>query len=94
MEQKIEAVKVELQSAFSDSTLDYQFSDDLHKFRINFPTHTHWLNIGSETMEDCDIDGLRNLLNVYQVIQALKESQFSRSILLTRQGATDQPIPT
>ena len=50
MEQKIEAVKVELQSAFSDSTLDYQFSDDLHKFRINFPTHTHWLNIGSETI--------------------------------------------
>ena len=93
MQEKLEAVRVELQEAFPDATLEYRFSDDLHKFRINFTTHTHWLIIGSETVEDCDVDKLRNLLSVYQVVQALKASQFSRCIVLTRQSATDQPIP-
>lgn len=93
MKQKVEAVKVELQRVFPDAALEYRFSEDLHKFRINIGMGAHWVIIGRETLDDHDIEGLRSLLNDYEVLRTLKESSFSRRILLTRQGATDQPIP-
>lgn len=93
MDHKIEVVIAELHGAFPDAELEYRFAEELHKFRLNFATHTHWLIIDSATMEDSDVVHLRNLLEIYQVIRVLKESEFSRRILLTRQGIKDQPIP-
>ena len=48
---------------------------------------------GRETMDAMDAAGLCTLLETYQVVDGLKESSFSKRILLTRYGPLDYATP-
>ncbi len=50
MDDKIAAISTALTDAFSEVSLEYQFTDDLHKFRVNLPEMTHWLYVSPETI--------------------------------------------
>ena len=84
MDDKIAAISSALTDAFQEVDLEYQFTDDFHKFRANLPGMTHWLYVSPETMDDNNLDSLVELLETYRVIEDMKEAKGSSKFLLIR----------
>ena len=94
MHQKVSSLKTQIEDGLPGSSVEHTFADDLHEFRINLKGGgTHWVLFGRETMDAMDAAGLCTLLETYQVVDGLKESSFSKRILLTRYGPLDCATP-
>ena len=95
MDEKITAISTALTDAFSDVELEYELTDDLHKFRVNLPDMTHWLYVSPETMDDNNLDALVELLETYRVIEDMKEAKGTSKFLLRRDrfDRVDQDFP-
>ncbi len=95
MDEKVAAINAALNDAFPEVEVEYQFTDELHKFRVNLPTMTHWLYVSPETVDDNNLDALVELLETYRVIEDMKEAKGTSKFLLVRDGfnQVDQNFP-
>jgi hypothetical protein len=89
MENKIEAIQLELQKKFHGQTIKYQFAHELHKFRIEDGKQTHWLYIDRDYVEDTDSTTVIKVLSSLGIIEKIKSSNSSKWLYLDSSGVQE-----
>jgi DNA-binding protein YbaB len=86
---KIEGLKSTFQKDFPDRIIQYQFANELHKFRIEGKKPTHWLYISRELVEDSEIESLIDMLITNQIINTFKNAKKSKWLFLSSSGVRE-----
>lgn len=89
MDEKIEALKSALLRGFPKRKIQYQFANELHKFRIEGEKPTHWLYIDRDFVEDLDKIALVNMLNIYRIVDVFKNASGSKWLFLGSKGVRE-----
>jgi hypothetical protein len=88
MDPKAQALQNELERAVGGAAIEYQYSNDLHKFRLDVDP-PHWLYVGRDFLDDHTADELIHALVHWQVSEALLASPNSRWLFLSEGGVRD-----
>ena len=81
MEVSTNAIRNKLVNELPGSVVLYAYENDTHKFRIQGGTHTHWLSVSRELVADNETVILVNLINIYNIVSALKIATESKRLL-------------
>ena len=86
MEEKITAIKSQIVRGMPGNSIEYQYSDSLHKFKIRRNETTHWLYVSEEVIEDSPPVVLINYINIYHIADTLNNSENSKWLFLESNG--------
>lgn len=81
MDPKAEALMQALSQAFGNCHIDYQFANELHKFRLESGP-THWLYVARTFVDDHTEQELLDGLTRWRIPGAFANSQQSRWLFL------------
>lgn len=89
MDEKIEALKSALLRGFPKRKIQYQFANELHKFRIEGEKPTHWLYISREFVEDSNETFLIKEIYRQKIIDIFKKEVTSKWLFLGSKGVRE-----
>lgn len=88
MDPKVQAILQTLSAAFADSQVEYQFANELHKFRLEWGP-VHWLYVARTFVDDHTEQENLGSLAQWQIVQAFRNSPQSRWLFLGEAGARE-----
>jgi len=88
MDPKAQILRQDLVVGFDNCHVEYQFANELHKFRIEWGP-AHWLYIARIFVDDHTTQELRDALARWKIIPALRGSSESRWLFLGTAGVRD-----
>lgn len=88
MDAKTEALRSWLKSEFSAAEIEYEFSNELHKFRINGKP-THWLFVSREVVDDNESGDLLDRAKKAGIAERMQKAEKSKWIFLGDKGAKE-----
>ncbi len=86
MDEKAQVIKNQLLNGMPGRNIEYQFSGELHKFRIEGKAPTHWLYVSRELVDDSEPVILLNLVNVYHIVDTLNKADRSKWLFMGHNG--------
>lgn len=86
MNEKAQVIKNKLLEGMPGCSIQYQFSGDMHKFRIEGKAPTHWLYVSRNLVDDSEPVILLNLVNVYHIVDTLNKSVKSKWLFMSHNG--------
>ena len=89
MDDKIGSILNKIKSDFPEKKITYHFANELHTFRIEGKSATHWLYIDRDYVDDADETDLINLINQCGIIDILRESKKSKWLYLYDNGVRE-----
>jgi len=79
MNKNIQVFKNEILEGLPNKRIQYQFTNDLHKFRIEGEGEpTYWLYVNRELEEDCEPIIILNLIRIYHIVDTLNKAVKSK----------------
>ncbi len=88
MDPKAQALLQELAKAFGDCHVEYQFANELHKFRLEWGP-THWLYVARTFVDDHTERELLDSLARWRIPDAFRTSSKSRWLFLGESGVRE-----
>jgi len=85
MNEKAASLVQKLSRSFEGSPVAYEFSNDLHRFRIEWGP-THWIYIARAYVDGHTASELHASLERWRIADTLRSSQRSRCLLLGERG--------
>ena len=84
MNEKVAAIKYQILEGMPEWQVQYkyQFTKDLHMFRVEGKGPTHWLYVSREQIEDCEPIILTNLVNVYHIVDTFSNAATSKRLFM------------
>src|SRR5437016_199276 len=82
MDPKAEGISKELSQSLDNCHVEYQFSNGLHKFRVEWGP-THWLYVARAFVDDHTIEELLTHVNHWEIPRAFRTSQQQRWLFLS-----------
>ena len=86
MNDNINTITHVLQTEFPDQAIQHQCANNLHTFRMDGASETHWLHVARELVEKSDIKGVHHLLNICSAADTLLASPESKRLFLDNTG--------
>jgi len=88
MDPKVEALKQLFSRTFGDCNVEYQFANELHKFRLEWRP-VHWLYVGRNFLDDHTEQELIDSVARGRIVDAFRTSQASRWLFLSGEGVRE-----
>lgn len=85
MNEKALSVLQRLATSFDHAPVVYEFTNDLHRFRIEWGP-THWLYISRAYIDVRTEQDLLHMLERWRIVETLRTSQRPRCLLLGERG--------
>ena len=83
----INTIKHVLQKEFPNRSIQHQFANNLHTFRLDGETAAHWIYIAGDLVEESDMkSSVYHLLNICSAADALLASPESKWLFLNNTG--------
>ena len=86
MEPKAEAIRKELAKSFPEGRVEYQFANELHKYRLERDGPTHWLYVERNFLDDTQENELIESLATLRIPEAFHSSPKSLWLYLSKNG--------
>lgn len=88
MDPKAQMLIWELSSSFDNCKVEYQYANELHKFRLEWDP-THWLYFARSFVDDHTEKEIKESLLRWQILEAFRGSQKSRWLFLGESGVRE-----
>ena len=88
MDPKAEALKQAFSQAFGNCNVEYQFANELHKYRLDWGP-AHWLYVARTFVDDHTEQELLNSLTRSQIFSAFRNAQDSRWLFFGEGGVRE-----
>lgn len=89
MTEKIDAIKNHILEGMPRRSIECLNQSGFHKFRIETDGPTHWLYMSEEIVDDFESDILKNLIDIYQVVETFNQSENSKWLYLSGNGVRE-----
>ncbi len=89
MSEKTDAIKNHILEGMPRRSIECLNKNGFHKFRIETDGPTHWLYMSEEIVDDSESDILKNLIDIYQVVETFNQSENSKWLYLSGNGVRE-----
>ena len=89
MSGKTDVIKNHILQGMPRRSIECLNKSGFHKFRIETDGPTHWLYMSEEIVDDSESDILKNLIDIYQVVETFNQSENSKWLYLGGDGVRE-----